>query len=78
MQFLKKFKQLVLKPFFKVISTVVFNQLVVGLPLSYLMYFLMQWRGFPALRELPTFHWVLYELAMHILMEEVGFYYSHR
>lgn len=38
----------------------------------------MVWRGFPPLRELPTFHWVLYELAVHILVEEAGFYYSHR
>lgn len=38
----------------------------------------MQWRGSPPLRELPTFHWVLAEMAVHILLEEAGFYYSHR
>jgi methylsterol monooxygenase len=38
----------------------------------------MKWRGFPPLRDLPTFHWVLVEMAVHILMEEIGFYYSHR
>jgi hypothetical protein len=39
---------------------------------------MMKWRGSPPLRELPTFHWVLAEMAVHILMEEIGFYYSHR
>lgn len=66
------------KRLFKVIVQVVINQVVVGLPVAYLSYFLMRWRGFPALRELPTFHWVLTELAIHILLEEIGFYYSHR
>ncbi|XP_047111439.1 fatty acid hydroxylase domain-containing protein 2 isoform X1 [Schistocerca piceifrons] len=66
------------KRLMKVIGWVVFNQVVVGLPTAFLSYLLMQWRGFPSLRELPTFHWVLAEMAVHILMEEVGFYYSHR
>ncbi|XP_039280643.1 fatty acid hydroxylase domain-containing protein 2 isoform X2 [Nilaparvata lugens] len=66
------------KRLIKVIGSVVFNQIVVGLPVSYLSYFLMAWRGFPPLRELPTFHWVCAELALHILVEEISFYYSHR
>ncbi|CAG9836982.1 unnamed protein product [Diabrotica balteata] len=61
-----------------VIYSVLFNQSVVGIPISFLMYWAMKWRGYPPLRELPTFHWVLFELAVHILTEEVGFYYSHR
>lgn len=28
--------------------------------------------------ELPTFQWVLFEIAIFSLVEEVGFYYSHR
>ncbi|KAK7863568.1 hypothetical protein R5R35_014066 [Gryllus longicercus] len=66
------------KKLLKVIMWVLVNQLVVGLPASSLSYKLMQWRGFPPLRELPTFHWVLAEMAVLILMEEIGFYYSHR
>ncbi|XP_043483340.1 fatty acid hydroxylase domain-containing protein 2 isoform X1 [Leptopilina heterotoma] len=62
----------------KVIAQVLFNQLIVSLPLSYVSYHLMEWRGYPSVRELPTFHWVLAELAIHILFEEIGFYYSHR
>uniref|UniRef100_A0A1B6C9F4 Fatty acid hydroxylase domain-containing protein n=2 Tax=Clastoptera arizonana TaxID=38151 RepID=A0A1B6C9F4_9HEMI len=62
----------------QVIGCVLFNQLVVGLPTAYVSYWLMKWRGFTPLRELPTFHWVLGELALHILIEEISFYYSHR
>lgn len=62
----------------KVIWQVIFNQVVVGIPSAIVMFYAMKWRGFPPLRELPTFHYVLYELAMHILLEEIGFYYSHR
>ena len=60
------------------IGWVLFNQIVVTIPFTYLSYQLMNWRGFPPLRDLPTFHWVLAEMAVHILMEEIGFYYSHR
>lgn len=62
----------------QVIFCVVFNQLVVGLPVAYLSYHLMMWRGSQPLRELPTFHWVLAELALFIIIEEISFYYSHR
>ncbi|XP_025075417.1 fatty acid hydroxylase domain-containing protein 2 isoform X1 [Pogonomyrmex barbatus] len=62
----------------KVIAQVLFNQIVVGLPIMYLAYYFMEWRGYPPVRELPTFHWVLAEIAIHILCEEIGFYYSHR
>lgn len=62
----------------KVIAQVLFNQIVVGFPIMYLGYYFMEWRGYPPVRELPTFHWVLTEIAIHILCEEIGFYYSHR
>lgn len=41
-------------------------------------YKVMQKRGYAPMRELPTFHWALFELVVFILIEEVGFYYSHR
>ncbi|XP_031353393.1 fatty acid hydroxylase domain-containing protein 2-like isoform X1 [Photinus pyralis] len=66
------------KRLMKVIWQVILNQTLVSLPVSYLSYWIMARRGYPSFRDLPTFHWVLYELAMHILLEEVGFYYSHR
>lgn len=31
-----------------------------------------------AASELPTFHWVLFEFCIFIIVEEIGFYYAHR
>ncbi|XP_064481397.1 fatty acid hydroxylase domain-containing protein 2-like [Ornithodoros turicata] len=61
-----------------VVGQVLFNQIVVGLPFGILAHSLLCWRGYDSGRELPTFHWVIFELTVHILIEEVGFYYSHR
>jgi len=66
------------KRLLKVIWSVILNQFLVGIPVSSFLYYIMLYRGFPPIRELPTFHWVLLELAIHIIMEEIGFYYSHR
>ncbi|KAG8231541.1 hypothetical protein J437_LFUL008082 [Ladona fulva] len=66
------------KKLMKVILTVLFNQIVVGLPFAYVSLWLMTYRGLQPIRELPTFHWVLFEMAILILVEEIGFYYSHR
>lgn len=66
------------KRLFKVILNVIINQTVVTIPLAYLGYKLIAIRGFAPLKDLPTFHWVLLELAVFILTEEIGFYYSHR
>jgi methylsterol monooxygenase len=63
---------------FKVILQVLFNQTFVGIPFTYISYKLMQIRGSPRIQELPTFHWVLFELAIFLIVEEIGFYYSHR
>ncbi|XP_043218286.1 fatty acid hydroxylase domain-containing protein 2-like isoform X1 [Amphibalanus amphitrite] len=57
---------------------VLFNQTVVGLPCMLVFYKLLELRGFDTGRELPTFHWVLLEIAVCLLVEEVAFYYSHR
>lgn len=66
------------KRLLKVIGWVLFNQIVVTFLMSVMSYRAMQWRGYPSIRELPTFHWVLFEIAVLILVEEIGFYYSHR
>nr|XP_036221754.1 fatty acid hydroxylase domain-containing protein 2 [Bactrocera oleae] len=62
----------------KVIWRVISNQVFVGIPFAFLSYKLMTLRGPNSIRELPTFHWVCVELTVCILMEELGFYYSHR
>jgi len=64
--------------FFQACARALFNQTVVGLPMIYVTYWLSQWRGCSAGRELPTFPWVVGELAVCIWVEEVMFYYSHR
>ncbi|XP_069510066.1 fatty acid hydroxylase domain-containing protein 2 [Ambystoma mexicanum] len=58
--------------------TVLCNQIFISLPMVMVMYPFMQWRGNPCGPELPTFHWVLLELSVFILIEELMFYYSHR
>ncbi|XP_078509809.1 fatty acid hydroxylase domain-containing protein 2 isoform X2 [Lissotriton helveticus] len=58
--------------------TVLFNQVFISLPMVMVMYPIMHWRGNPCGPELPTFHWVLLELSIFTLIEEVLFYYSHR
>jgi methylsterol monooxygenase len=57
---------------------VVFNQIFVGIPLTFVMYYLMQHRGLADIRELPTFNRIVLDFAAFLLIEELGFYYSHR
>lgn len=61
-----------------VIKQVLINQILIGLPFAVVGYHLMKWRGYDNGVDLPTFQWVLLELTVYILMEELGFYYSHR
>ncbi|XP_023700792.1 fatty acid hydroxylase domain-containing protein 2 [Paramormyrops kingsleyae] len=60
------------------IRKVLRNQLFLSVPMVLVTYALMQWRGTPCSLELPTFHWVMLELAVCGLLEEILFYYSHR
>ncbi|XP_063303915.1 fatty acid hydroxylase domain-containing protein 2-like [Pelobates fuscus] len=60
------------------VITVLLNQLLISFPMVLLMYPFMKSRGNPCGTELPTFHWVLLELAVFVLVEEILFYYSHR
>jgi len=57
---------------------VVFNQVAVGWVMGEGCYYLLCLRGFDTGRQLPTFQWVLFELTVFILIDELGFYYSHR
>jgi sterol desaturase/sphingolipid hydroxylase (fatty acid hydroxylase superfamily) len=50
----------------------------VGIPVALAAFHAMKWRGMPSVRELPSFQRVLIELPLFILIEEFGFYYSHR
>jgi len=62
----------------KAIRVCIRNQFI-GLLISVPLYFLSKARGQPSTAEtLPTFHWVLFEICVYIVVEEIGFYYSHR
>eukprot|EP00090_Calanus_glacialis_P046861 TRINITY_DN9413_c0_g1_i1.p1 TRINITY_DN9413_c0_g1~~TRINITY_DN9413_c0_g1_i1.p1 ORF type:complete len:339 (-),score=79.99 TRINITY_DN9413_c0_g1_i1:68-1084(-) len=65
----KKLKNLVL--------VVLFNWTILNPIFSFLMLYLWEWRGLPDMRVLPSFHRVLLELVICVLVEEVMFYYSH-
>ncbi|XP_070552720.1 fatty acid hydroxylase domain-containing protein 2-like isoform X2 [Ptychodera flava] len=62
----------------KAILTVLFNQTVITVPFISAFYPLFLWRGMDFGKELPTFQWVIVELTVFSLVEEIGFYYTHR
>ncbi|XP_063706615.1 fatty acid hydroxylase domain-containing protein 2-like [Culicoides brevitarsis] len=67
------------KRLFAVIRQVLFNQFVVQTITLMFMYPIMEWRGcFEDIRTLPTFQKIVFDLIVMVLLEEVGFYYSHR
>lgn len=64
--------------FLKAIRVCMFNQFV-GFLVSFPIYFFAERRGITfTADELPTFQWFMVELCAYILVEEVGFYYTHR
>ena len=63
----------------RAVQLILFNQIVVGIPVAMVVYEAMKWRGCSVLPDdLPTFHWALLELIICVLVEELCFYYSHR
>lgn len=61
------------------IKVILFNQFFVAVPLAFLSYYLKKLKGFPEdFREVPNFPKVLLDLFVCILVDEIGFYYSHR
>ncbi|KAK9509195.1 hypothetical protein O3M35_006561 [Rhynocoris fuscipes] len=63
----------------KVILQVLFNQIVVGYPIFVLSYEALKLRGeLTPLRPLPSLHHAILEIMIFIIVEEIGFYYSHR
>lgn len=67
------------KELINAIKLVLFNQAFVGIPLAFVSYYLKKLKGFPEnFREVPSFEKVVLDLAVCILVDEIGFYYSHR
>jgi fatty acid hydroxylase domain-containing protein 2 len=61
------------------IKTILFNQLVIGIPAAYASYSLKKLKGFSEnFRQVPSFERVLIDLFVCIIVDEIGFYYSHR
>ena len=63
----------------KAVRVCMFNQLI-GFLFSIVLYAVLintRKMSFEA-SELPTFQWFLVELCVYILVEEFGFYYTHR
>ncbi|XP_028839182.1 fatty acid hydroxylase domain-containing protein 2 [Denticeps clupeoides] len=60
------------------IKIVLRNQLFYSAPMVFVTYMIMQATGDPISPQLPHFHWVLLELSICGLLEEILFYYSHR
>lgn len=62
----------------RVIRQVIFNQVVTGLPMLYGLFYTLSPQTPELIRKLPTFTTVLWQMAACVVIEEFGFYYSHR
>ncbi|XP_041456871.1 fatty acid hydroxylase domain-containing protein 2-like isoform X2 [Lytechinus variegatus] len=59
--------------------TVFLNQTLYNIPILVALYYVAVWRGCGStVDELPTFQTLLYQIAVFTVVEEFGFYYSHR
>jgi len=63
---------------FKAVAVVHFNQTAVAWVGIALNWRLLQWRGYDTSPTLPSFGAVVCQLAVFLVVEEVGFYYAHR
>ncbi|GFV44396.1 fatty acid hydroxylase domain-containing protein 2 [Trichonephila clavipes] len=61
----------------KVTLQVIINQLIF-IPCAIVFYYLMVWRGYHSGKTLPSFQRLAFEIAFHIVMNEIIFYYVHR
>ncbi|XP_059149558.1 fatty acid hydroxylase domain-containing protein 2-like [Physella acuta] len=63
----------------RAVKVALFNQTVVGIPFLYFIYVTMTWRGCStSADDLPSPSQILVHLIAFVLVEEIGFYYSHR
>jgi len=63
---------------FKVITVVLLNQLLMSVPLQTIAFPLFKARGVRATHEMPSVFEVIWHIILMVLIEEIGFYYSHR
>ncbi|XP_063442704.1 fatty acid hydroxylase domain-containing protein 2-like [Mytilus trossulus] len=62
----------------KLINVLNTNYIVIGLPFSIVHYYLQRWRGCDVTLTLPFLSTLITHIALCVLIEEVGFYYTHR
>lgn len=63
----------------KAVKVILFNQICVGVPLTCIAYLGKKLKGLNEnFREVPSFERVLLDLFVCIMIDELGFYYSHR
>jgi len=62
----------------KLLKIVSFNQICIGIPFTYLSTICYKWRNCSISGPLPTFQWVIFEMVVFVLLEEILFYYTHR
>lgn len=68
-----------MKTLIAAVKVIIFNQTVIAIPLTVFAYYLKRLKGFPEdFREVPSFPKVVFDLFVCILVDEIGFYYSHR
>lgn len=64
--------------FFKASLRVLFNQVFVGIPVTYLLFLLSKSVVMPGIRVVPTFKKLMFDLLVMGVIYEIAFYYSHR
>lgn len=85
-KFLRKFKvqpgtnePVDIKKLISAIGVVLFNQIAVGILLSYLVFYVLGINGgMEEIRKLPNLQHAITQILCCILLTEIGFYYSHR
>ncbi|XP_054157534.1 fatty acid hydroxylase domain-containing protein 2-like isoform X2 [Oppia nitens] len=63
--------------FLDLIGQVLFNQIVVMVPLFYLIARAFEWRQFPT-GQLPSLARIVGDYIVFLVVNEIGFYYTHR
>ena len=60
------------------LKSVFLNTVVINLLCSVVMFEILKLRGLSSIRELPSIPKIIIDILLCLLLEEVGFYYTHR
>ncbi|XP_077984379.1 fatty acid hydroxylase domain-containing protein 2-like [Glandiceps talaboti] len=81
--FLAKYKiqpkeKLDLKQLYRAMPIIMFNQLGLSIPSFFAWYYIARWRGCSFGYDVPSLWEITRDVAVAQLIQEIGFYYSHR